>query len=824
MFNSPRMRPLAEPAEHGSRLGLMEEPAAGDMVTWEEAPDGLADAPMGGHVVSAEGAALRSHRVRVATVAAVVCAACAACFMAVSAPNEPKGRARSFGSLQNLEQGTTCTNWDESVISTSFAQTMDECRQMCASIDDCKGFLYRRAEDDGCSDGVKTCALTNDKCEVGHDVCWERVATDMQVGYTVTWGMGCSNWQSLQLGDMTIEATAQDCFNRCVGMPGCQGFGFQTGENDQCLEGQAHQPGSCSLWKGPCVHEINGCWSDYHMVAPTPTIFSLTGQRTFCRNWEQVLLAKVAEKQPHEEACATQCMLTNGCTGFAFQPDTSCQSSVDLDSSCVLFQGECIPEPNFCSWTYNMTEQPGRKPLSSMPMPISPAYQFPFKGVQCASVQDSLVDFPVALASKDDCNALCYGTQGCQGFSYHAPNKSCAMWGDVCLNSGYTETYQILWPTLIPIIDASPGTGCSNWRDIKLGPVLLGMNNFSCALACKRTYGCMAYNLQGTTCDEDREHSMEKGACLLYHGVCEQEPNSCWDYAAVPMDVNYAETTLPDTSTTTVTTNTAQHLHLRERFVAIQRVNSPALKGSTSISLMHESQYEVGDVIEMTDGVNVQDNVVASVNPLKLRDPLKYDFHPENTEVGKEPPKGPPTTSTSTTTPVTTVTFTKTKAAAGSCVAVFINEIRSKTSGSSTACGVEIAGKAGTDLSGWQIQIFNTAGQQEGSTATINGAISTSEVLWQSTPATSFAAVALLDNTGKLVQFLSMGSTVTAQNGAAAVQGQAAVDIGVSLTSTSADSDSLQLKGSGGCYKDFQWRVHTNSENAANGLQDFTFA
>jgi hypothetical protein len=152
---------------------------------------------------------------------------------------------------------------------------------------------------------------------------------------------------------------------------------------------------------------------------------------------------------------------------------------------------------------------------------------------------------------------------------------------------------------------------------------------------------------------------------------------------------------------------------------------------------------------------------------------------------------------------------------------VFINEIHYDNTGTDTGEAVEIAGPAGTDLSGWRLVRYNGATPTAAVVYTSPAAV---ETLPSGTviPATcggfgvvvisyptdglqngSADAIALVDGAGTVVQFLSYEGVVTAANGPA--MGSTSTDIGVSETSSTLVGASLQLQGSGSVSSDFAW-------------------
>lgn len=140
---------------------------------------------------------------------------------------------------------------------------------------------------------------------------------------------------------------------------------------------------------------------------------------------------------------------------------------------------------------------------------------------------------------------------------------------------------------------------------------------------------------------------------------------------------------------------------------------------------------------------------------------------------------------------------------------VFINEIHYDNAGVDANEFVEITGPSGTDLSGWSIVFYNgndwlayatqnlvgtlpDAGNGMGMTALYQ------PIIQNGSP----DGLALVDNTNKVVQFLSYEGTFTATDGPA--NGMTSTDIRVSQTGVTS-GDSLQLTGTGRVYEDFTW-------------------
>ena len=159
---------------------------------------------------------------------------------------------------------------------------------------------------------------------------------------------------------------------------------------------------------------------------------------------------------------------------------------------------------------------------------------------------------------------------------------------------------------------------------------------------------------------------------------------------------------------------------------------------------------------------------------------------------------------------------------------VFINEIHYDNAGSDLNEGVEIAGPANTDLSGWQLVLYNGGNGPPYSTISLAGIFSD---LMSGFGVLSFAysgiqngspdGVALVDSTNQLIQFLSYEGVIEANSGVAA--GQRSIDILVQEPANTLVGSSLQLSGVGSAYEDFQWGASLpESFGAINSEQRFS--
>lgn len=165
----------------------------------------------------------------------------------------------------------------------------------------------------------------------------------------------------------------------------------------------------------------------------------------------------------------------------------------------------------------------------------------------------------------------------------------------------------------------------------------------------------------------------------------------------------------------------------------------------------------------------------------------------------------------------------------GATSTVFVNELHYDNTGTDTGEFVEVAGPAGTNLSGWTVALYNGAnGATYGTAAPLPTPIpdqqngyGTVSVSYPSNGLQNGAPDGLaLVNNGQIVQFLSYEGAFAAVGGPA--DGQTGTDIGVRQAGTEPAGSSLQLAGSGGSYGEFTWEATTaGTPGAPNTGQTF---
>ena len=168
---------------------------------------------------------------------------------------------------------------------------------------------------------------------------------------------------------------------------------------------------------------------------------------------------------------------------------------------------------------------------------------------------------------------------------------------------------------------------------------------------------------------------------------------------------------------------------------------------------------------------------------------------------------------------------------------VFINEIHYDNVSTDIGEAVEIAGPAGTDLTGWSLvryngsngQVYTTPTADPAGSDTLSGTIPdlgggygvmVVKYLVNGLQNGAPDGIALVDASNNVIQFLSYEGTFAATDGPA--NGMTSVDIGVSEDGTGAVGDSLQLTGTGTTYEDFIWAAdEPNTFGAVNTGQVF---
>lgn len=159
---------------------------------------------------------------------------------------------------------------------------------------------------------------------------------------------------------------------------------------------------------------------------------------------------------------------------------------------------------------------------------------------------------------------------------------------------------------------------------------------------------------------------------------------------------------------------------------------------------------------------------------------------------------------------------------------LFINEIHYDNVGGDVGEAIEIAGTAGTDLSGMSLVLYNGNNGASYGTVALSGIIADQQSGF-GTLSFSYSGIqngspdglALVDSSNNVVQFLSYEGSFTAADGPAT--GMLSEDIGVVESSTTPSGYSLQLGGiAGSNYADFTWQSEDYATpGAVNNNQSF---
>ncbi len=140
----------------------------------------------------------------------------------------------------------------------------------------------------------------------------------------------------------------------------------------------------------------------------------------------------------------------------------------------------------------------------------------------------------------------------------------------------------------------------------------------------------------------------------------------------------------------------------------------------------------------------------------------------------------------------------------------WINELHYDNASTDANEGVEIAGTAGLDLTGWSVVLYNGSGGAVYDTIALSGTIDDEGTgfgaLWFDRSGIQNGSpdgLALVDGEGTVVEFLSYEGGMTANGGAA--DGLASTDIGVEETGSTGTNESLQRTGEGVTAAAFEW-------------------
>lgn len=158
---------------------------------------------------------------------------------------------------------------------------------------------------------------------------------------------------------------------------------------------------------------------------------------------------------------------------------------------------------------------------------------------------------------------------------------------------------------------------------------------------------------------------------------------------------------------------------------------------------------------------------------------------------------------------------------------VWINEFHYDNNGGDTGEFFEIAGPAGTDVTGWKILGYNGNGGVVYNAINLNGTIPDQEngygtlsfnMLGMQNGAPD--ALALINAQGAVIEFISYEGVLTAMDGEAL--GEVSIDVGVAESSATPVGYSLQRVGAGATSGSFSWQsAQANSPGLVNLGQSF---
>ena len=153
---------------------------------------------------------------------------------------------------------------------------------------------------------------------------------------------------------------------------------------------------------------------------------------------------------------------------------------------------------------------------------------------------------------------------------------------------------------------------------------------------------------------------------------------------------------------------------------------------------------------------------------------------------------------------------------------VYINEFHYDNQGADQNEFVEIAGLSGTDLLGWQLEFYNGTNGRRYMSWDLCGSFSDQQAGYGVLAFTGSGGlqnggndgIALVNNLGDLVQFISYEGSLVATNGSAL--GATSIDVGVVESPSTALGSSIQLSGTGESSEAFAWVLGQASQGAFN--------
>lgn len=156
---------------------------------------------------------------------------------------------------------------------------------------------------------------------------------------------------------------------------------------------------------------------------------------------------------------------------------------------------------------------------------------------------------------------------------------------------------------------------------------------------------------------------------------------------------------------------------------------------------------------------------------------------------------------------------------------VYINEFHYDNQGADQNEFVEIAGLGGTDLQGWQLEFYNGSNGRRYMAWDLSGSFIDQQAGYGVLGFTGSGGlqngspdgIALVNNLGDLVQFISYEGSLLATNGSAS--GSTSIDVGVVELPSTPLGSSIQLSGTGASSEEFSWVLGQASQGAFNTNQ-----
>jgi len=306
----------------------------------------------------------------------------------------------------------------------------------------------------------------------------------------------------------------------CSGVLACAAWGLRVAE-----KARSDIESRVGLEKPPMVETSGSHVYDW-------TVYDDTG----CSNWNAI---KIGPKSvfPTYSACATSCRYSPGCTGFNFEdanpPVCSGGSSSSGVGACYRWgPSTCSKEKNDC-WDNFFLDN--AEPT---------VWSAPDKGQGCSNWRDILLTRLSGISNADDCGLQCLAHReaGCVEFGYQADDgcsgsgpgaRSCYLYKGACSAQGNAcwdhYTLESYTEPSGPFERNGAGRGCSNFAQINMGAASFQASAGACGKVCQDVDGCVGFGYQSGLPSQCSGGSAFTGACYLWRGECNQEPNSCWN-------------------------------------------------------------------------------------------------------------------------------------------------------------------------------------------------------------------------------------------------------------------------------------------------------